>query len=268
VIPILLTGFGRWDDIQYNASGVVARRLDGAIVSGAEYGAALEGRVHARVLDVAWGRGEDPDGARVEAAARTLAREVAIHKPRILLSLGVIPEDPDGIDVEYEADDRSDTTALDVRSRTPSTPRLHTRWPRRLVMPLPQRPLVEALKAEGYGAYSERGLGRFLCERAAYEGARLARLKGTSLLRAGFVHVFNPMVRAIARDRGKEAYAVVPSELDEDEKVALARAEAELDRAVRIALGVCLGSLPPDVETRPERWRYLDAWRPEFRGRS
>lgn len=265
MIPILLTGFGRWDDLLWNASGDVARALDGEVLSGAAHGTALEGRVRGIVLDVAWGKGRDPDGGKVEAAAKALAREVAIHKPRVLLSLGVIPEDPTGIDVEYVADDVSDTTAVDVRGLPPSTSRLHTRWPRKLVMPLPHRQIISALVGGGFNAYSEKGLSNFLCERAAYEGARLARLADTSILRAGFIHVFNPMVRAVRTDRGKPAYAVEPRELDATETDVFDRARADLARAIRTALEVTLGSLPRDAETRPQRWRYLDSWRPDFR---
>jgi pyrrolidone-carboxylate peptidase len=256
MVRILLTGFGAWDVLQYNPTSGVARALDGMALSGARYGSPIDGRVEGRVLDVAWSSGTATDGTNVESATKVLAREVAVLKPTILLSMGVTAASSHQYDVEVGAGDYA--AGKDVAGKEPKTPRLHTKWPSVLMSPFPARQIIEAMKKAGFAATSKVGLGNFLCERVAYEGARLARLKHSSLMRAGFIHLPNPLVRAGV------GFAARVEELDAEQRAVFDQAEREVVAAMRIALEVCLGSLPADFETRPQAWKYLDEWTPEL----
>lgn len=256
MIPILLTGFGRWEDLTYNPSGVVARALDGETVSGAAFGTPLRGMVDSHVLDVAWESGTTANGEVVEGAALALAREVAVVKPIVLLSIGVLPRMAHGYDVEIGASNWG--AGNDVRGKGPTSPYYRSKDTKTLISPFPAKQIITALEAKNLGAYSKPGLGGFLCERVAYEGARLARLRGTTIQRAGFIHIPNPMTR-IERPHSTSVTA-----LDGDERKRLEEVEREIIGAIRTALEVILGSLPLDAQSKPRPWKYDEEWRPEL----
>lgn len=256
MIRVLVTGFGPWENMKYNPSGVVARALDGLVLSGANHGAALEGHVEALSLDVAWGAGRSAiDQSQVRGAAATLVREVTIRKPHVLLCLGVLADMPYGYDVEAAATD--DRAGKDVRGLPPPRTRAHASWPKVLMLPFPAKQIIEALNRESLSASWRPGVGQFLCNQIAFEAGRLARLKGTSLLRSGFIHIHNPLYRAAS------SFTADPKALDADARKVFEDAEQELVRAVKIAIEVCLGSLPEDTETKPAPWKYLEKWSPE-----
>ncbi len=263
-LRVLLTGFRPWADVDYNPSGEVARALDGEVIHGAASGVPLRAIVTSRVFDVAWDAGDSPKGP-VLGAATELAREVATLRPHILVGLGVMPASRTFIDVEALADDYSHGD--DVRGRAPKTPRLHTRWPKTVLLPFPGRPVIDALVGAGFHAGSELGAGRYLCERIAYESARLARMRDTSLVMAGFIHVPNPILHA---NRG---YQLSKAALSEEAQggaegsvealAAVEAAEEELVRALRLALTVCVGQVELGPGGRPRRWSLRRDWLPD-----
>ncbi len=256
MIRVLVTGFGPWENMKYNPSGVVARALDGLVLSGANHGAALEGHVEALSLDVAWDAGRSSiDQSEVRGAAATLVREVTIRKPHVLLCLGVLADMPFGYDVEAAATD--DRAGKDVRGLPPPSARAHATWPKVLMLPFPAKQIIQALTKESLPASWRPGVGQFLCNQIAFEAGRLARVKGSSLLRAGFIHINNPLYRAV------DSYTADPSALGEAARKVFEDAEREITRAVKIAIEVCLGSLPEDTETKPAPWKYLEEWSPE-----
>lgn len=236
-LRVLVTGFRPWNQVHYNPTNVVVERLRGQTLNGQDHGAPHAGRVHGLVLDVAWGPGTDGRGQSVRAAAAALALEVAEIEPQIIVSFGVIPDEPDAFDVETVAED--DVGGVDVRGvERPRAPR-YPGEPRRATLTLPAQRIVTAMRHDGLQAKSDPGLGNYLCETIAYEGARLTRQSRGATLASGFIHVPNPLFKAAGR------YDIDPTTLDAAQRLVFEAAEAAVVRGARIAVEVALGSLPP-----------------------
>jgi pyrrolidone-carboxylate peptidase len=239
---ILLTGFGLWTGVSYNPTQVVARRLHGAILDGARFGLPHRGKVTSAILDVAWDDGTTPSGERVRSATRTLTEAVASVRPHILLSLGVTPDSWRTFDVEPVAFDSS--RQADVRGEEPRQERWHPKEPESIEIPFPVAKVLAALRSDGFDAISKAGLGYFLCERVAYEGALLARRAKSGILTAGFIHTPNPLFATVG------SWERSPATLDEEERERLEQYECAVEKAVGVALEVCLANLPTSA-TRP-----------------
>jgi len=247
---MLVTGFGLWEGVTYNPTGLVARELDGQTITGA--GSPVSAKIVGRVLDVAWADGSDAvtinSGASVTGAARALAQAVNDVKPDLLLSFGVIPSGMNQFDVEPEADDRNRLDARDVRGQVAARAREHETFPQTLALAFPAKAIMNALKKEGLDAVSSPGLGNYLCERIAYEGAWLAKYGPHRMRMSGFIHVPNPMVQAT----GSSASTL--SSLDASQKQALATGYAQVLRGAKLAVETCLAHLQDD-RLRTPAWR-------------
>jgi pyrrolidone-carboxylate peptidase len=253
VLRVLVTGFRPWTGVSYNPSGVVAERLKGRRISGAG-GYPHTANVRGVVLDVAWGDGKGPGGTAVHSAAAVLSQEAAAYEPHLIVSFGVLAGVPYTFDVERQAADES--AGKDVLGNPPDTSRMHPELPKVLRLTFAARKIKEALDGmlpKPFKVVSEKGLGAYLCERIAYEGARLQRerapQKGDTkdekqswTWASGFIHVPDPLF-AVAGSS-----AVDPNKLSADERKQLHDYEDIIVQAATLAVRTALGQLPKDVE--------------------
>ncbi|MEZ4302139.1 MAG: hypothetical protein R3B70_44845, partial [Polyangiaceae bacterium] len=208
MLRVLVTGFRPWTGVTYNPSGVVATRLHGARLSSLHYGHPHTATVRGIVLDVAWTGGTTSGGASVQSAAATLAAEATAYNPHLIVSFGVIPDESHVFDVEPNASDDSDYR--DVLGNLPPSRRMHASDPLTLTLTFATDHIRDEMNRRlpsPFRAVSNPGLGSYLCERVAYEGARLQRLRapptgattGSWIWASGFIHVPNPLHAAAGR---------------------------------------------------------------------
>jgi len=263
---VLVTGFGLWQGVTYNPTALVAKDLDGTVASAAAYGAPGSAKIVGRVLDVAWDDGVDAvtvgRGKQVSGAAAALARAVNDVRPDLLVSFGVTPGGADTFDVEPVADDsnykpseltimRGGPLGTDVRGLSANRVREHPTSPHQLDLTFPHVAIVKALRDLGLNAISSPGLSNFLCERIAYEGAWLAKYGPRPMLMSGFIHVPNPMIRATGSS------STDASSLDTEGRGLLASGYADVLRAAKAAVEVCLAYLQDD-RLIPPKWLRKD----------
>lgn len=247
MLRVLVSGFRPWTGVTYNPSGIVANRLHGRRIT-ASGGYPHTATVRGIVLDVAWTDGTGANGSSVQGAARALTLEAQAYNPHLIVSFGVLPSEAHTFDVEPVAEDRSNANP-DVLGRLPDSQRLHPGEPRTLRLTFAVRPIVEALNRSlppPFRAVSEQGLGYYLCERIAYEGARLQRTSATDagsrspghIWASGFIHVPNPLFAV----SGSSATNV--DTLTSDQRDQLQRFETTIVQGAELAVRTALGGLP------------------------
>ncbi len=244
VLTVLVSGFRPWTGVTYNPSGVVATRLDGRRLTASE-GHPHTATVRGIVLDVAWAPGS-AGGAAVQSAARQLSTEAASSRPHLIVSFGVLPDQAHTFDVEPQATDRS--MGADVLGREPATRRLYPSEPETLPLTFSAGAIVDALNrtlVRPYRAISDPGLGYYLCERVAYEGARVQRASAAAgptapahVWASGFIHVPNPLF-GVTGSSGTDV-----STLTAAQQTDLATREATIVHAAELAVRTALGHLP------------------------
>lgn len=243
---MLVSGFRPWTGVTYNPSGVVATRLDGQRIR-ASGGYPHDATVRGIVLDVAWTDGRGAGGAAVQGAARALSLEAGSYNPHLIVSFGVLPQEAYKFDVEPEATDRSRNR--DVLGNLPPSERLYPSETETLPLSFAVQRIVQALNRtlpRPFHAVSEPGLGYYLCERIAYEGARLQKMSvasagGTSpshLWASGFIHVPNPLFAV--RNSSDADIATLTA----DEQRRLHGFEDTIVAGADLAVRTALGQLP------------------------
>jgi pyroglutamyl-peptidase len=162
-VPLLLTGFPRFADVERNPSEQIVSVLDDATVGGIE--------VVGRVLPVS--------AERTPGAVRAAILETA---PRLTLMLGVAPGRA-GLSVERTAVNLFDFPSPDNDGAQPVDVPIEAGAP---VATLPLRRIVEAWRAAGIPGYVSESAGLYLCNAAMYSALHATAADGPP---TGFLHL-------------------------------------------------------------------------------
>jgi pyroglutamyl-peptidase len=171
-VRILLTGFGPFPEVPYNASAHLARSIgDGADLPARPCTPRI--KIFTEVIPVVW------DGA-VDLAQAAIAR----YRPHAVLHFGVSRR-ASVFEIETRAFNMSGSKQDQAGSVRPAKPLLPAR-PMTLPATLPGGALLRALKAAGFPALLSNDAGRYLCNAVFY--ASLNRANG-GLPLVTFIHV-------------------------------------------------------------------------------
>jgi pyroglutamyl-peptidase len=165
-VPLLLTGFPRFADVERNPSEQIVSALDGATVGGME--------VVGRMLPVS--------AARTPGAVRAAIAETA---PTLTLMLGVAPGRA-GLSVERTAVNLFDFPSPDNDGAQPVDVPIEAGAPVAYFATLPLRRIVEAWRAAGIPGYVSESAGLFLCNAAMYSALHATAADGPP---TGFLHL-------------------------------------------------------------------------------
>lgn len=165
-MPLLLTGFPRFADVERNPSEQIVSALDGATVGGME--------VVGRVLPVS--------AARTPGAVRAAIAETA---PTLALMLGVAPGRA-GLSVERTAVNLFDFPSPDNDGAQPVDVPIEVGAPVAYFATLPLRRIVEAWRAAGIPGYVSESAGLYLCNAAMYSALHATAADGPP---TGFLHL-------------------------------------------------------------------------------
>ena len=165
-MPLLLTGFPRFADVERNPSEQIVSALDGARVGGME--------VVGRVLPVS--------AARTADAVRAAIAETA---PTLMLMLGVAPGRA-GLSVERTAINLFDFPSPDNDGAQPVDVPIEAGAPVAYFATLPLRRIVEAWRAAGIPGYVSESAGLYLCNAAMYSALHATAADGPP---TGFLHL-------------------------------------------------------------------------------
>ena len=165
-MPLLLTGFPRFADVERNPSEQIVSALDGASVGGME--------VVGRVLPVS--------AARTPGAVRAAIAETA---PTLALMLGVAPGRA-GLSVERTAVNLFDFPSPDNDGAQPVDVPIEAGAPVAYFATLPLRRIVEAWRAAGIPGYVSESAGLYLCNAAMYSALHATAADGPP---TGFLHL-------------------------------------------------------------------------------
>jgi pyroglutamyl-peptidase len=165
-VRVLVTGFGPFPGIPYNASASLVRGLaDAAPAPGLE--------IATVIIPVVW------------ASAREAAREAAAQfAPHAILHFGVAKRAA-GFEVEARAFNRSGLKEDHAGIVRASRPLVRAGRPA-LSSTLPAAALVRALRKNGYPATVSRDAGRYLCNALFYWSLNDSEAKGRLV---GFIHM-------------------------------------------------------------------------------
>jgi pyroglutamyl-peptidase len=165
-MPLLLTGFPRFADVERNPSEQIVSALDGATIGGIE--------VVGRMLPVS--------AERTPGAVRAAIAETA---PRLALMLGVAPGRA-GLSVERTAVNLFDFPSPDNDGAQPVDVAIEAGAPVAYFATLPLRRIVEAWRAAGIPGYVSESAGLYLCNAAMYSALHATAAGGPA---AGFLHL-------------------------------------------------------------------------------
>jgi pyroglutamyl-peptidase len=165
-VPLLLTGFPRFADVERNPSEQIVSVLDDATVGGIE--------VVGRVLPVS--------AERTPGAVRAAILETA---PRLTLMLGVAPGRA-GLSVERTAVNLFDFPSPDNDGAQPVDVPIEAGAPVAYFATLPLRRIVEAWRAAGIPGYVSESAGLYLCNAAMYSALHATAADGPP---TGFLHL-------------------------------------------------------------------------------
>jgi pyroglutamyl-peptidase len=165
-VPLLLTGFPRFADVERNPSEQIVSALDGATIGGIE--------VVGRMLPVS--------AERTPGAVRAAIAETA---PRLTLMLGVAPGRA-GLCVERTAVNLFDFPSPDNDGAQPVDVPIEPGAPVAYFATLPLRRIVEAWRAAGIPGYVSESAGLYLCNAAMYSALHATAAAGPP---AGFLHL-------------------------------------------------------------------------------
>ena len=165
-MPLLLTGFPRFADVERNPSEQIVSALDGTTVGGIE--------VVGRMLPVS--------AERTPGAVRAAIAEIA---PRLTLMLGVAPGRA-GLSVERTAVNLFDFPSPDNDGAQPVDVPIEAGAPVAYFATLPLRRIVKAWRAAGIPGYVSESAGLYLCNAAMYSALHATAADGPP---TGFLHL-------------------------------------------------------------------------------
>lgn len=167
---ILLTGFGPFPGVPWNASGEFARDL------GVAARARLDGwRVEDAILPTEWRAGPE--------RLRALWRET---NPLLALHFGVSPK-ARGFVIETSARNTADL-ALDASGQLPETGCISHHGPNRCPVTVPAARILDRLHVLGFPASLSRDAGSYLCNAVLYHSLTRTGARGGRPM-AGFIHL-------------------------------------------------------------------------------
>lgn len=162
----LVTGFGRFANVERNPSALIAGTLDGARIGGHE--------VVGRVLPVS-----------AEATPRAVLTALAETEPEIVLLLGVAPSRA-ALAAERVAVNILDFDEPDNDGALPVDVPIEPDGPAAYFATLPLRAIVEAWHEAGIPGYLSNTAGTYLCNTALYTALRATEDEPRPV---GFIHL-------------------------------------------------------------------------------